>query len=56
MLKTVDGGKKWKKVVSGTTASLSGIFFSTRSRDGPSEPMGRFAGAKTGKYLAFATR
>ena len=27
MLKTVDGGKKWKKVVSGTTATLSGVFF-----------------------------
>jgi photosystem II stability/assembly factor-like uncharacterized protein len=27
LLKTVDGGKRWKKVVSGTTASLSGVFF-----------------------------
>ncbi|HEY6288659.1 MAG TPA: YCF48-related protein, partial [Nitrospiraceae bacterium] len=27
ILKTVDGGKRWKKVVSGTTASLSGVFF-----------------------------
>ncbi len=27
ILKTVDGGKKWKKVVSGTTASLSAVFF-----------------------------
>ena len=27
ILKTVDGGKKWKKMVSGTTASLSAVFF-----------------------------
>ena len=27
IVKTIDGGKKWKKVVSGTTASLSGVFF-----------------------------
>ncbi|MBC7839500.1 MAG: hypothetical protein H7Y39_12800, partial [Nitrospiraceae bacterium] len=27
ILKTVDGGKKWKKIASGTTASLSAVFF-----------------------------
>src|SRR5688500_8894756 len=27
ILKTVDGGKKWKKVASGTTASLSAVYF-----------------------------
>ena len=27
ILKTIDGGKKWKKVTSGTAASLSADFF-----------------------------
>jgi photosystem II stability/assembly factor-like uncharacterized protein len=27
ILKTVDGGKKWKKIASSTTASLSAVFF-----------------------------
>ena len=27
ILKTVDGGKKWRKIASSTTASLSAVFF-----------------------------
>ena len=57
ILKTVDGGKKWKKVASGTTASLSAVFFSRREAG-----MGRWSQwddspePRRGEYVASATR
>ena len=32
VLRTTDGGKKWKKVVTGTRATLTSVFFVDRQR------------------------
>ena len=52
ILKTIDGGKKWKKVVSGTTASLSGVFFLDEKQGWAVGANGTIRRSQDGKYLA----